>query len=124
MLESEHFIDTRCIIVFVCIMYGTRSLNDFIIIMSFTRKFLSVVIRELICIARYANRIYKCPHSGLSGCPHLRGVAQYAFYVNQLEPHRSVRLIEVSIFQGVRIEGFHCTSLQQHPLTTSSRAYK
>ena len=56
------------------------------------------------------HRIYKCPHSGLSGCPHLRGVAQYAFYVNQSGPRRSVRLIEVSVFRGVRIEGFHYIS--------------
>ena len=73
-----------------------------------TANFCLSVIRELICIARYANRIYKCPHSGLSGCPHLRGVAQYTFNVNQLGPRRSARLIEVSVFQGVRIEGFHC----------------
>ena len=56
------------------------------------------------------HRIYKCPHSGLSGYPHLRGFAQYAFYVNQSGPRRSVRLIEVSVFQRVRIEGFHCSA--------------
>ena len=59
-------------------------------------------------MAAKQHRIYKCPHSGLSGCPHLRGFAQYAFYVNQSGFRRSVRLIEVSVFQGVRIEGFHC----------------
>ena len=56
------------------------------------------------------HRIYKCPHSRLSGYPRLRDVTQYAFYVDQSERRRSVRLIEVSVFQGVRIVGFHCIS--------------
>ena len=58
------------------------------------------------------HRIYKCPHSGLSWCPHLRGFDQYAFYVNQSGPLRSVRLIKVSVFQGVRIEGFNCIYIE------------
>ena len=53
--------------IFVCPLYANLSNLS-------SANFCLSIIRELICIGRYATPyFFKCPHSGLSGCPHLRG---------------------------------------------------
>ena len=106
MLETEHLTDTLCIIVFVSIMYS--SLNDLIIIIILCMQ---IFVRPLCGSYLYCtlcNTVFISVHILDYRGFRISGVSQYAFYVKQLGPRRSVRLIEVSVFQGVRIEGFHC----------------